>query len=43
MIDDDNVLNDKLREWEGHYDYDLPNGGHSGRTPYEELLAITKT
>lgn len=43
MIDDANVLNDKLREWEDYYNYDRPHGGLGGRTPYEKLLAVTKT
>lgn len=42
LIDDANVLNDKLREWED-YNYDRPHGGLGGRTPYEKLLAVTKT
>lgn len=43
MIDDANVLNNKLREWENYYNYDRPHGGLNGRTPYEKLLAVTKT
>ena len=43
LIDDANVLNDKLREWEDYYNYDRPHGGLGGRTPYEKLLAVTKT
>lgn len=43
LIDDANVLHDKLREWEDYYNYDRPHGGLGGRTPYEKLLAVTKT
>jgi len=43
MIDDANVLNDKLRQWEDYYNYHRPHGGLGGRTPYEKLLAVTKT
>jgi transposase InsO family protein len=43
LIDDANVLNDKLREWEDYYNYDRPHGGLGGRTPCEKLLAVTKT
>lgn len=42
MVDDANVLNDKLRQWENYYNYDRPHGGLGGKTPYEKLLAVTK-
>ena len=34
---DDVGLEKKLAEWERFYNYDLPNGAHRGRTPYEAL------
>lgn len=37
MIDDAQVFNDKLREWEDYYNYHRPHGGLGGQTPYERL------
>ncbi|MFC6087612.1 IS481 family transposase, partial [Sphaerisporangium aureirubrum] len=37
LIDDAEVFNDKLREWEDYYNYHRPHGGLGGQTPYERL------
>lgn len=36
LIDDAEVFNDKLRQWEDFYNYDRPHG-LDGQTPYERL------
>ncbi|BFU47416.1 integrase core domain-containing protein [Krasilnikovia sp. MM14-A1004] len=33
LIDDADVFNDKLREWEDYYNYHRPHGGLGGQTP----------
>ncbi|WP_030950394.1 integrase core domain-containing protein, partial [Streptomyces sp. NRRL S-646] len=33
IIDDAEVFNDKLREWEDYYNYHRPHGGLGGQTP----------
>ena len=43
VIDDAEVFNDKLRQWEDYYNYDRPHGGLGGQTPYERLRQKTKT
>jgi len=43
VIDDANVFNDKLREWEDYYNFDRPHGGLGGQTPYERLRQKTTT
>ncbi|MFI7143199.1 hypothetical protein ACIBQ5_37580 [Streptomyces massasporeus] len=40
VIDDAEVFNDKLREWEDYYNYHRP---HGGQTPYERLKQKTTT
>ncbi|MFI6808086.1 integrase core domain-containing protein [Streptomyces luteogriseus] len=42
-IDDAEVFNDKLREWEDYYNYHRPHGGLGGQTPYERLKQKTTT
>ena len=42
VIDDANVFNNKLREWEDYYNYHRPHGGLSGQTPYERLRQKTQ-
>lgn len=42
VIDDAEIFNDKLREWEDYYNYDRPHGGLGGQTPYERLKQKTK-
>ncbi len=37
MIDDAQIFNDKLREWENFYNYHRPHGSLDGQTPYERL------
>jgi transposase InsO family protein len=41
LIDDAEVFNDKLREWEDFYNYHRPHGGLEGQTPYERLRQRT--
>ncbi|MFE2098808.1 integrase core domain-containing protein [Streptomyces sp. NPDC059468] len=43
VIDDAEVFNDKLREWEDYYNYHRPHGGLGGQTPYERLKQKTTT
>mgnify|MGYP000187830388 CR=1 FL=1 len=43
VIDDAQVFNDKLREWEDYYNYHRPHGGLGGQTPYERLKQKTQT
>lgn len=37
VIDDVNLFNSKLQEWEDYYNYQRPHGALAGRTPYERL------
>jgi transposase InsO family protein len=41
IADDIHLFNDKLREWEGYYNYHRPHGALDGQTPYERLQAKT--
>jgi transposase InsO family protein len=43
VIDDTEVFNDKLREWENFYNYHRPHGSLGGQTPYERLKQRTQT
>jgi transposase InsO family protein len=43
VIDDTDLFNDKLAEWENFYNFERPHGGLNGQTPYERLLQKTKT
>jgi transposase InsO family protein len=43
ISDDIHLFNEKLREWEDYYNYHRPHGALSGQTPYERLLAKTKS
>jgi transposase InsO family protein len=43
VIDDSELFNDKLREWENFYNYARPHGGLGGQTPYERLKQKTTT
>jgi transposase InsO family protein len=42
VIDDAQVFNNKLREWEDYYNYHRPHGGLGGQTPYERLRQKTQ-
>jgi transposase InsO family protein len=42
LIDDANVFNDKLKDWEDYYNYHRPHGGLAGQTPYERLRQKTR-
>ncbi len=39
VIDDTQLFNDKLAEWQDFYNYHRPHGSLGGQTPYERLLA----
>ena len=41
VIDDSEVFNEKLREWEHFYNYARPHGSLAGQTPYERLRQKT--
>ena len=41
VIDDAEVFNQRLDEWEDYYNFDRPHGGLGGQTPYERLLQKT--
>jgi transposase InsO family protein len=43
VIDDSELFNDELREWEDFYNYARPHGGLGGQTPYERLKQKTTT
>lgn len=42
VIDDARLFENRLQEWEDHYNYDRPHGGLAGQTPYERLRQKTK-
>jgi transposase InsO family protein len=42
VIDDVQVFNDKLQEWEDFSSYHRPHGGLDGQTPYERLKQRTQ-
>lgn len=41
-IDDADMFNDRLRAWEGYYNFERPHGGLDGQTPYVRLKQKTK-
>ena len=41
VIDDTNLFNTRLQEWEDYYNYHRPHGGLNGQTPYERLRQKT--
>lgn len=43
MIDDTQLFNDKLAEWENSYNYHRPHGGLGDQTRYERLKQKTQT
>ena len=43
VIDDTELFNDKLQEWENFYNFNRPHGGLDGQTPYERLRQKTNT
>jgi Integrase core domain len=42
VIDDINIFNARLKEWQDYYNYDRPHGGLDGQTPYERLRQKTQ-
>jgi transposase InsO family protein len=42
VIDDTQLFNDKLAEWENFYNYHHRHGGLGGQTPYERLKQKTQ-
>lgn len=43
VIDDSELFNERLREWENFYNFDRPHGSLGGQTPYERLRQKTTT
>lgn len=41
VIDDTELFNEKLQQWEDFYNFDRPHGGLGGQTPYERLRQKT--
>jgi len=41
MIDEADLFNEKLQEWEHFYNYARPHGALGGQTPYERLRQKT--
>lgn len=37
VIDDTDLFNEKLREWENFYNHNRPHGALGGQTPYERF------
>ena len=42
VIDDTDLFNDKLQEWEDFYNFNRPHGSLDGQTPYERRRQTTK-
>ncbi len=42
VIDDADLFNEKLREWEDFYNYNRPHAAHKGMTPYEKFREKVK-
>ena len=42
VIDDTDIFNDRLQQWEDHYNFDRPHGSLGGQTPYERLKQKTR-
>jgi transposase InsO family protein len=43
VIDDAQIFNDKLQEWQDFYNYHRPHGSLGGQTPFERLLQKATT
>lgn len=44
VIDNTELFNDKLQEWENFYNFNRrPHGGLDGQTPYERLIQRTQS
>ncbi|HSJ82726.1 MAG TPA: IS481 family transposase, partial [Acidimicrobiia bacterium] len=43
VIDDTELFNDKLQEWENFYNFNRPHGALDGQTPYERLKQKTQS
>lgn len=43
VIDDSELFNARLREWEDFYNFERPHGALAGQTPYERLRQKTTT
>jgi len=42
VIDETELFNDKLQQWEDFYNFNQPHGGLGGQTPYERLKQKTE-
>jgi transposase InsO family protein len=43
VVDEAQVFDAKLQEWERFYNFDRPHGALGGQTPYERLRQSTQT
>jgi transposase InsO family protein len=43
VIDDVNIFNARLKDWQDYYNFDRPHGSLDGQTPYERLRQKTQT
>jgi transposase InsO family protein len=43
VIDDTELFNDRLQEWETFYNFNRPHGALGGQTPYERLRQKTRS
>jgi transposase InsO family protein len=43
VIDQAELVNNKLQKWEDFYNFNRPHGGLNGQTPYERLRQKTTT
>ncbi|MFI5283257.1 MAG: hypothetical protein ACHQ0J_09035, partial [Candidatus Dormibacterales bacterium] len=41
VVDNTELFNQRLQEWEHFYNFDRPHGGLGGQTPYERLRERT--
>lgn len=42
VIDETNLFDEKLQEWENFYNFNRPHGSLDGQTPYERLRQKTQ-
>lgn len=42
VIDDVNIVNARLKDWQDYYNFDRPHGSLDGQTPYERLRQKTQ-
>ena len=42
VVDNTQLFNIRLQEWEHYYNFERPHGGLAGQTPYERLRERTQ-